>query len=205
MVPTPATPWGTALTRHPCSLRLPGQYYDPETGLHYNYLRYYDPVTAGYLSPDPLGLTPQPNPHAYVLNPTTWYDPLGLTPHDYGLNEPIRLYRAPQRANQERERYGPDPRNHMGGDGHAYFGGQPEVARQYAGNGGRADGFYEYEMKPGFLEEFPPGKYMRVHDGKEGQTEWFIPWHEIEKFNSYINRSRWHDSVGEWSLPREEW
>ncbi|TMR03793.1 RHS repeat-associated core domain-containing protein [Actinomadura soli] len=46
------------------ALRLPGQYHDPESGLHYNYHRYYDPVTGGFISPDPLGLTPQPNPHA---------------------------------------------------------------------------------------------------------------------------------------------
>ncbi|CAM5248222.1 hypothetical protein STENM223S_03240 [Streptomyces tendae] len=36
-------------------LRFPGQYYDPETGLHYNYFRHYDPETARYLTRDPLG------------------------------------------------------------------------------------------------------------------------------------------------------
>lgn len=58
--------------------RFPGQYEDPETGLHYNHHRYYDPVTGRYLSPDPLGLAPAPNPHAYVPNPTLLTDPLGL-------------------------------------------------------------------------------------------------------------------------------
>ncbi|WP_286157426.1 RHS repeat-associated core domain-containing protein, partial [Streptomyces somaliensis] len=58
----------------------PGQYYDPETGLHYNVFRHYDPETARYLSPDPLGLAPAPNPAAYVDNPHTWTDPLGLAP-----------------------------------------------------------------------------------------------------------------------------
>ncbi|WP_455568589.1 RHS repeat-associated core domain-containing protein [Streptomyces misionensis] len=33
-----------------CPLRFPGQYADTETGLHYNYFRYYDPETACYLS-----------------------------------------------------------------------------------------------------------------------------------------------------------
>ncbi|MFD6331551.1 putative T7SS-secreted protein [Streptomyces niveus] len=61
-------------------LRFPGQYYDPETGLHYNYFRHYDPETARYLTPDPLGLVPAPNPSTYVLNPCTWIDPLGLSP-----------------------------------------------------------------------------------------------------------------------------
>src|SRR5262249_2920386 len=37
------------------SLRLPGQYYDAETGLHYNLARYYDPRLGRYLQRDPLG------------------------------------------------------------------------------------------------------------------------------------------------------
>jgi RHS repeat-associated protein len=63
-----------------CPLRFPGQYADPETGWNYNYFRYYDPNTARYTTPDPLGLAPAPNHHAYVDNPLTWTDPLGLTP-----------------------------------------------------------------------------------------------------------------------------
>jgi RHS repeat-associated protein len=61
-------------------LRFPGQYHDPETGLHYNFHRYYDPTTGRYASPDPLGLAPSPNPQAYVSNPTGWIDPMGLAP-----------------------------------------------------------------------------------------------------------------------------
>jgi len=38
------------------NLRFPGQYYDVETGLHYNYHRYYDPGTGRYVKADPLGL-----------------------------------------------------------------------------------------------------------------------------------------------------
>lgn len=55
-----------------------GQYFDPESGLHYNYFRHDDPETARYLSYDPLGLAPAPNPAAYVPNPHTWVDPMGL-------------------------------------------------------------------------------------------------------------------------------
>ncbi|MGW7076831.1 DUF6531 domain-containing protein [Streptomyces sp. NPDC054871] len=79
-----ATLWGTtawsagSATYTP--LRFPGQYFDPETGLHYNHFRTYDPETARYLSPDPLGLAPAPNPVSYVSNPLTWADPLGLAP-----------------------------------------------------------------------------------------------------------------------------
>jgi RHS repeat-associated protein len=67
-------------------LRFPGQYYDPETGLHYNYFRHYDPETARYLTADPLGLSPAPNPATYIPNPHTWTDHLGLAP-DYGLTD----------------------------------------------------------------------------------------------------------------------
>ncbi|MBP0458612.1 putative T7SS-secreted protein [Streptomyces montanisoli] len=81
---TRSTLWGTtawtadSTTYTP--LRFPGQYYDPESGLHYNYFRHYDPETARYLSPDPLGLAPAPNPITYVRNPHVWADPSGLSP-----------------------------------------------------------------------------------------------------------------------------
>ncbi|MFE9352693.1 DUF6531 domain-containing protein [Streptomyces olivaceoviridis] len=61
-----------------CPLRFPGQYADSETGLHYNLHRYYDPETARYISADPLGLLPAPDHHAYVANPLSWSDHLGL-------------------------------------------------------------------------------------------------------------------------------
>ncbi|MEU7040450.1 DUF6531 domain-containing protein [Streptomyces varsoviensis] len=64
-----------------CPLRFPGQYADAETGLHYNYFRYYDPETARYTSADPLGLAPAPNHRTYVSNPYALFDPLGLAPY----------------------------------------------------------------------------------------------------------------------------
>ncbi|WP_151476605.1 RHS repeat-associated core domain-containing protein [Streptomyces albicerus] len=73
----PAGPVGGS-SRVDCPLRFPGQYFDAETGLHYNHHRYYEPGTARYLSPDPLGRTPAPNHYAYVKNPLQWTDPLGL-------------------------------------------------------------------------------------------------------------------------------
>ncbi len=65
-----------------CPLRFPGQIADDETGLHYNYFRYYDPDSGRYVSADPIGLLGGIDPHAYVRNPTTWTDPLGLAPCD---------------------------------------------------------------------------------------------------------------------------
>ncbi|GAA0665945.1 hypothetical protein GCM10010193_16770 [Kitasatospora atroaurantiaca] len=75
------TTWPSDSTTY-TPLRFPGQYFDPETRLHYNLNRYYDPETARYTSPDPLGLSPAPNPDGYVHNPHTWCDPLGLTPEE---------------------------------------------------------------------------------------------------------------------------
>jgi len=61
-----------------CPFRFAGQYADPETGLHYNRFRHYDPDTGQYLSRDPLGLRAGLRAYAYVDDPTTWSDPLGL-------------------------------------------------------------------------------------------------------------------------------
>ncbi|MFI9174239.1 putative T7SS-secreted protein [Streptomyces lincolnensis] len=99
------TAWATDSTTY-TPLRFPGQYYDPETGLHYNYFRHYDPETARYLTPDPLGLGPAPNPCAYVDNPYTWSDALGLAPQscrDSGLSP------AAQRAIEKFENIKKDP------------------------------------------------------------------------------------------------
>ncbi len=76
-----ATLWG--LTREEGSgastpLRFPGQYADAESQLHYNFMRYYDPVAATYISADPLGLDAGPHPRAYASNPLKWFDYLGL-------------------------------------------------------------------------------------------------------------------------------
>jgi len=71
------TGWSTASTAY-TPLRFPGHYHDVESGLHYNLHRYYDPETAQYTSPDPLGLSAGPSPVSYVHNPLRAADPLGL-------------------------------------------------------------------------------------------------------------------------------
>jgi RHS repeat-associated protein len=95
------TLWGTTLW-HPggasTPLRFPGQYADPETGLHYNNQRYYDPATGRYLSPDSLGLAPSPNPHTYVPNPCTYIDPLGLMGCGPGAQDSLVNLASPART-----------------------------------------------------------------------------------------------------------
>lgn len=61
------------------NIRFPGQYYDVETGLHYNYHRDFDPRTGRYIQSDPIGLEAGVNTFGYVAqNPLRYSDPLGL-------------------------------------------------------------------------------------------------------------------------------
>ncbi len=97
------TPFGQAVTsvasvENP--FRFPGQYYDQETGLHYNYFRYYNPQTGRYITPDPIGLEGginlfvyvdsvgkphlEPNLYTYARNNPLYYiDSLGLASHSW--------------------------------------------------------------------------------------------------------------------------
>ncbi len=65
------------------NIRFQGQYFDQETGLHYNRYRYYSPFVGRFVSKDPIGLSGGSNNYAYVPNPTSWVDPNGLTCQKY--------------------------------------------------------------------------------------------------------------------------
>ncbi|MCT2591451.1 DUF6531 domain-containing protein [Streptomyces sp. N2-109] len=128
------TLWGTPLPTPPdgvsCPLRFPGQYADPETGLNHNYFRYYDPETARYLTPDPIGLAGGYAPHSYVPNPFTWLDPLGLSlldvtkngvrivVHEYDVDKPAHAHVTGGGGREVR----------IGPNGHP-IDGQPELTR----------------------------------------------------------------------------
>ncbi|MFI9388567.1 HYD1 signature containing ADP-ribosyltransferase family protein [Kutzneria sp. NPDC052558] len=94
------THWGAPMPAPPqrayCPLRFPGQYHDAEMGQNYNYFRHYDPTTATYTSPDPIGLHGGPNPHSYVPNPTAWSDPFGLQSCD--TNDKLQRPDPPRRT-----------------------------------------------------------------------------------------------------------
>ncbi|UCD83202.1 MAG: RHS domain-containing protein, partial [Desulfobacterales bacterium] len=61
------------------NFRFAGQYYDAETGLHYNYHRYYDPKSGRYLTPDPIWIFRGANLYLFAsANPIRFTDPYGL-------------------------------------------------------------------------------------------------------------------------------
>ncbi len=73
-------------------LRYPGQYYDSESKLHYNYHRDYQPGIGRYIQSDPVGLMAGPNTYGYALgNPFQIFDRHGLM----GGNNPFQCLSDP--------------------------------------------------------------------------------------------------------------
>jgi RHS repeat-associated protein len=73
--------WGEvetfAINKVEQNLRFQGQYFDDETGLHYNTFRYYDPQVGRFITQDPIGLLGGNNLYGYAPNSNGWIDPLG--------------------------------------------------------------------------------------------------------------------------------
>jgi len=78
------------------NLRLPGQYFDDETGLHYNFRRYYDPQTGRYITQDPIGLAGGDNQYRYgEADPANVSDPTGeIAPAIILIGTAARAYGA---------------------------------------------------------------------------------------------------------------
>ncbi|MCR8576556.1 putative T7SS-secreted protein [Streptomyces sp. Isolate_219] len=115
-----ATTWNSDASAY-TPLRFPGQYFDRETELHYNYQRHYSPEAGRYLSNDPLGLISAPNPTSYIHNPLSLVDPFGL----FGCETPKNGGRAAQEYGEKYEQHLVE---HLGGGG-----GFSEMGRQFDG------------------------------------------------------------------------
>ena len=68
-------------------LRFQGQYFDEETGLHYNRFRFFDPDIGRYISQDPIGINGGFNLYQYAASPAGWVDPLGLAKGKVGCEK----------------------------------------------------------------------------------------------------------------------
>ncbi|SFO31626.1 RHS repeat-associated core domain-containing protein [Pseudomonas syringae] len=68
------------------NLRFQGQYFDAETGLHYNTFRYYDPEIGRFITQDPIGLSGGTNLYLHTFSPNNWIDPLGWCSTKLGNN-----------------------------------------------------------------------------------------------------------------------
>ena len=105
--------WGNVITEEVTEiqqkLRFQGQYFDQETGLHYNRFRYYEPGSGRFVSQDPIGLQGGINLIQYASNPTGWIDPFGLSKS--GRWEPV---------GQGRIRVDPPHVENTGGQIHAH-------------------------------------------------------------------------------------
>ncbi|EFN7633144.1 RHS repeat protein [Escherichia coli] len=83
-------------------LRLPGQYFDEETGLYYNLFRYYAPECGRFISQDPIGLRGGLNLYAYAPNPLKYIDPLGLCKTDVENKNPYGTYRPARQLHRDK-------------------------------------------------------------------------------------------------------
>jgi RHS repeat-associated protein len=96
------------------NLRYPGQYFDKESGLSYNYFRSYDSRTGRYTQADPIDLEGGWNRFGYVEgNPLSMTDPEGLVGlyNDGSVN--MNAYPGPPAGGNEHARQGPGQNYHV--------------------------------------------------------------------------------------------
>jgi RHS repeat-associated protein len=151
--------------------RFPGQWFQIESGLHYNWHRQYDPTTGRYTQPDPLGFVDGPGAYSYARGNTLAYiDPQGLLilPSDpSGL--PPGWTKDPTHKNPKGSRW-----KHPSGDMLEYHEGQPGKGRHqerghyhYYEGGKKGDKhLYPGDEIPDPFEDFPNGQ----------SRPWYWPW-----------------------------
>ena len=141
-------PWGNILEEYnPDAIEQPirfqGQQFDPESGLHYNRHRYYDPAIGSYVTQDPIGLAGGRNTYAYPTNPLQYVDPFGLLGCD-----PNRDARCAQLRKQ-------------------IFSKTSDLLREFAKYDPIADGKGGFPMKGGKLTK-PGGHYTEMTQFQRG-------------------------------------
>ena len=129
------------------SFRFQGQYYDQETGLHYNRFRYYDADVGRFISQDPIGLMGGMNLYQYAPNPTGWVDPLGLMACKCPDGSTISIEEINSRINKrgeiEKARKEAEEKNFVDENGYTIW---PDGNKQYDGLPGT---YKEHSLKEG--------------------------------------------------------
>ena len=121
---------------HP--FRLQNQYADRETGLHYNFFRYYEPDAGRFVNQDPIGLMGGENFYQFAPNIQEWLDPLGLIKKvKLGRSKKIQIRKIVEAAKKEK-----NPKQFKNKDGilptgcsyteHDY---EPEPSKEQRANG----------------------------------------------------------------------
>ena len=89
----------------PQPFRLQNQYFDEETGLHYNLMRYYEPEAGRFVNQDPIGLLGGENLYWFAPNTQSWVDWLGLHSDPDLLNRITRVMGAMSEGDRSRTTY----------------------------------------------------------------------------------------------------
>ncbi|MEW5993893.1 MAG: RHS repeat-associated core domain-containing protein [Candidatus Zixiibacteriota bacterium] len=120
------------------NLRFPGQHHDRETGLYYNWYRYYKPQLGRYVQADPIGLAGEVNLFSYAnSSPISRWDPFGLK--TYSCTETEKIIREAGQQSLWGAFW-----SHLGGHKYDYKVLQPNDTFNVGGNLLRADEFGNY-------------------------------------------------------------
>lgn len=148
------------------NIRFQGQYYDAETGLHYNRFRHYDPAAGCYVNQDPIGLAGGEVLARYASDPQRWVDPWGLTTWDDFRRENRGRYDRQSLSTAYAEKY-PKPTVMPGGAVHGNSHASTRTTYGYIirertadGSPGRILKFGE-TSKPNPIRRYTQGYYTR--------------------------------------------